>query len=428
MVNAEGLSDATNGADEAAKQAAEETAKQAAEEAAKQETVKQAAEEAARQAAYEEAARQLAETQQATTEFLQSNSEGITDSLFDQEMSDREWSRLEDELGVDKENIQKLVEENIQKQIAEGTFPKAIELELNSYDGKNTQTITFGAEKMEQTANMLAQEQGKDIAIDSLSQTEPEVKEPEPKQPENSTIPAENSMTSFEVKSGDTLTGMLEKVDGVEFDLRGADLTAVAQLIAEQNGIPNPDQIFPGQMINMPSDPESLKQFVENNQDRLQEILKEQSVQAVEQSTQTVEQTASNVFTADFIQSNSEGITDSLFEQEMNNREWSRLESRLGVEKEDLQVLVQQNIEKQVAEGKFPTSIQLELNSYDGREKEIIDFSANKIEQTANFIAQESGIKSENNVAINYDDNKIENTQQVEKQEGIKQKKGMKPS
>ena len=164
MVNAEGLSDATNGADEAAKQAAEETAKQAAEEAAKQETVKQAAEEAARQAAYEEAARQLAETQQATTEFLQSNSEGITDSLFDQEMSDREWSRLEDELGVDKENIQKLVEENIQKQIAEGTFPKAIELELNSYDGKNTQTITFGAEKMEQTANMLAQEQGKDIA------------------------------------------------------------------------------------------------------------------------------------------------------------------------------------------------------------------------------------------------------------------------
>lgn len=371
----------------------------------------------------EESALELAEMQKATTEFLNSNLDGLTDSLFEQELSDKKWALMESEMTVYKDDLEKIVKGYLENQIAEGEFPTGIQLELKSYDGVITHEVNFSTDQIKETANMLAQEQGKDISLDSLSEKSPEIT-----QPENSTVPVENSMTSFEVKSGDTLTGMLEKVDGVEFDLRGADLTAVAQLVAEQNGIPNPDRIFPGQMINMPSDPESLKQFVESNQDRLQEILKEQSTQAVEQSTQAVEQTASNVFTADFIQSNSEGITNSLFEQEMNNREWSRLESRLGVEKEDLQVLVQQNIEKQVAEGKFPTSIQLELNSYDGREKEIIDFSANKIEQTANFIAQESGIKSENNVAINYDDTKIENTQQVEKQEGIKQKKGMKPS
>lgn len=419
--NTEGLTDATNGADEAARQAAEE--------AAKQEAAKQAAEEAARQAAYEEAARQLAETQQATTEFLQSNSEGITDSLFDQEMSDREWSRLEDKLGVDKENLQKLVEENIQKQIAEGTFPKAIELELNSYDGRNTHTITFGTEKMEQTANMLAQEQGKDIAIDSLSQTEPEikepeVKEPEQKQPENQPVPDKNGMIEVEVQDGETLTGMLEKVDSAEFDLVGADLPAVAQLIAEQNGIPDANKIFAGQMINMPSDTEALKNLVENNQERLQEILKEQAQQAAQQ---TVEQATS--LPPEFLNSNSGGITESLFDQEMNNRDWARLEDKLGVDKDNLEKLVEENIKKQIAEGTFPKTIQLDLESYNGKHNHTITFESSQIEKTANYIAQEAGVQNTNNVGINYDDAKIENsTQQVEKQEGVKQKKGMKLS
>lgn len=419
--NTEGLTDATNGADEAARQAAEE--------AAKQEAAKQAAEEAARQAAYEEAARQLAETQQATTEFLQSNSEGITDSLFDQEMSDREWSRLENKLGVDKEHLQKLVEENIQKQLAEGTFPKAIELELNSYDGRNTHTITFGTEKMEQTANMLAQEQGKDIAIDSLSQTEPEikepeVKEPEPNEPENQPVPDENGMIKVEVKEGETLTGMLEKVDSAEFDLVGADLPAVAQLIAEQNGIPDANKIFAGQMINMPSDTEALKQLVENNQERLQEILKEQAQQAAQQ---TMEQATS--LPVEFLNSNSEGITESLFDQEMSNRDWARLEDKIGVDKDNLQKLVQENIQKQIAEGTFPKTIELDLQSYNGKHTQTITFESSQIEKTANYIAQEAGVQNTNNVGINYDDTKIENsTQQVEKQEGVKQKKGMKLS
>jgi len=436
MVNTEGLTDATDGADEAAKQAAEEAAKQEAAKQAAEEAAKQAAEDAARQAAYEEAARQLAETQQATTEFLQSNSEGITDSLFDQEMSDREWSRLEDKLGVDKENLQKLVEENIQKQIAEGTFPKAIELELNSYDGRNTHTINFGTEKMEQTANMLAQEQGKDIAIDSLSQTEPEikepeVKEPEPKQPENQPVPDKNGMIKVEVQDGEILTGMLEKVDSAEFDLVGADLPAVAQLIAEQNNIPDANRLLPGQMINMPSDTEALKNLVENNQERIQEIIKEQAQQAQQQTQQVAQQAVEQTISlpsSEFLNANSEDITKSLFKQEMSNSDWSRLEDKLGVDKRELQELVQENIQKQIAENTFPKTIELDLKSYNGRYTETVTFESSQIEKTVNFIAQEAGVQN-NNVAINYDDTKIESSNQpVEKQEGVKQKKGMKLS
>ena len=367
----------------------------------------------------QEEAIQLEEMQKATTEFLNSNLENIKDSLFEQELNDKKWSLMASEMSIDKDELEQIVKGNLYAQIEQGEFPTTIEMELQSYDGVITHEVNFSADEMKDIVNMLAQEQGANISLDSLSEKLPEVTQG---------VNVEGNLTSFEVKSGDTLTGMLEKVDGVEFDLIGEDLTAVAQLIAEQNNIPDPDKIFPGQMINMPSDPESLQQFVENNQDRLQEILNENSTQTIDSVVEPAVEPTSNTFEADFIKSNSENITNSLFEQEMSNRDWSKLESRLGVEKEEIQNLVQQNLEKQVEEGKFPTAIQLELNSYDGKEKEIIDFSANKIEQTASFIAQESGIKNENNVVFNYDDNKIESTQQVEKQEGLKQKKGMKLS
>ena len=234
-----------------------------------------------------------------------------------------------------------------------------------------------------------------------------------------------SSMVDVTVQKGDTLTGLLERVDGVEFDLVGGDLTAVAQLVAEQNGIPNADIINPGQVINMPSNPEALKQFVEANQERLQEIIKEQAAQATQQ---VVEQSANIGLSADFLSSNSEAITDSLFEQTMSDREWSRLESKLGVDREELEKLVQENITKQIENGTFPTKIEMELNSYNGRHQEVIEFTTHKMEQTANLIAQQNGVENTSNVAINYDDSKIESSQAVEKPENGKPKKGMKLS
>merc|ERR1711916_84874 len=95
-----------------------------------------------------------------SSEFLNANSEDITKSLFEQEMSNRDWSRLEDKLGVDKRELQELVQENIQKQIAEDTFPKTIELDLKSYNGRYTETVTFESSQIEKTVNFIAQEAG----------------------------------------------------------------------------------------------------------------------------------------------------------------------------------------------------------------------------------------------------------------------------
>lgn len=333
-------------------------------------------------------------------EQLMSEAAEKSSALLEKEISPEKLLELETELGVNKEELELLLKEEIANQILEGNYPSDIEMKLSNEDGEIVETLNFSASEIKEST----------LNVEAPNTT--------------------SGMVKVEVKEGDILTGMLEKIDSAEFDLVGADLPAVAQLIAEQNNIPDANRLLPGQMINMPSDTEALKNLVENNQERIQEIIKEQAQQAQQQTQQVAQQAVEQTISLppkEFLMSNSDGITESLFDQEMSNREWGRLEDKLGVDKRELQELVQENIEKQITEGRFPTAISLDLQSYNGKHTETIMFESSQIEKTVNFIAQEAGVQN-NNVAINYDDTKIENNQQVEKQERVKQKKGMKLS
>lgn len=77
------------------------------------------------------------------------------------------------------------------------------------------------------------------------------------------------------VKEGEHFRQIVDDLDSEEFDLKGSKLTAVVNLIAEQNNISDPNKLSIGQVINMPHDTESLKEFCELHKDRLSELMKQ---------------------------------------------------------------------------------------------------------------------------------------------------------
>ncbi len=89
-------------------------------------------------------------------------------------------------------------------------------------------------------------------------------------------------MEKYVIQKGDTLSGIVEKLDSKDFDLQGQKLYAVVQLIAEQNNITNPHQILAGATIEIPKDTASLQSFCEANKDKLSEIMGREFIQSAQ--------------------------------------------------------------------------------------------------------------------------------------------------
>lgn len=98
-------------------------------------------------------------------------------------------------------------------------------------------------------------------------------------------------MEKYVIQKGDTLSGIVEKLDSKEFDLQGEKLYAVVQLIAEQNNISNPHHILTGATIDIPKDTAALEAYCEANKEKLSEIMGRDFIQ----SAQPMVNTATNI-------------------------------------------------------------------------------------------------------------------------------------
>jgi len=89
-------------------------------------------------------------------------------------------------------------------------------------------------------------------------------------------------MEKYVIQKGDTLSGIVEKLDSKEFDLQGEKLYAVVQLIAEQNNISNPHHILAGATIDIPKDTAALEAYCEANKEKLSEIMGRDFIQSAQ--------------------------------------------------------------------------------------------------------------------------------------------------
>lgn len=109
--------------------------------------------------------------------------------------------------------------------------------------------------------------------------TNTSVVDQQPEVAQQSTTP---TMEKYVIQKGDTLSGIVEKLDSKEFDLQGEKLYAVVQLIAEQNGITNPHHILAGASIDIPQDTAALQAYCEANKDKLSEIMGREFIQSAQ--------------------------------------------------------------------------------------------------------------------------------------------------
>jgi hypothetical protein len=238
--------------------------------------------------------------------------------------------------------------------------------------------------------------------VTSVENTNPEPTTDNNTPPEIKTIPEFNS---YEIKSGDELGDLLENIDSAAFDLQGNKLHAVAQFIAEQNGIVDANNIMPGQTVNLPATTEDLKLLVEQNQERINQIMEERTQMANETKADLNIESSNNAQINDLLSQNSNNITESVFKQTMSDKEWVGLENKLGVDREELEKLVKENIENQIQQGKFPKTIQLDLQSYNGKLEETVILTSQRLDQSASLVLQENGI---NKVSVDYGSTNIE--------------------
>lgn len=199
------------------------------------------------------------------------------------------------------------------------------------------------------------------------------------------------SMQEYTIEKGDTLSGIVEKLDGKEFDLQGQKLYAVVQLIAEQNGISNPNHILAGATLNVPQDTAALQAFCEANKDKLSEIMGREFIQSaqpmnpvpvgIELPSHTTPVSASpNGFTQEMFEApitesivvpkelmlqNSRLIASNILEG-MPKEELDSFMKKVGTDERQLLDVLSDNVEKQIMqdpEGQFsPHKIVLDFN------------------------------------------------------------------
>lgn len=199
------------------------------------------------------------------------------------------------------------------------------------------------------------------------------------------------SMQEYTIEKGDTLSGIVEKLDGKEFDLQGQKLYAVVQLIAEQNGISNPNHILAGATLNVPQDTAALQAFCEANKDKLSEIMGREFIQSaqpmnpvpvgIELPSHTTPVSASpNGFTPEIFEApitesivvpkevllqNSRLIASNILES-MPKEDLDSFMKKVGTDERQLLDVLSANVEKQIMqdpEGQFsPHKIVLDFN------------------------------------------------------------------
>lgn len=148
------------------------------------------------------------------------HAEAFTNELFngvDENQLDKALSQIN---GVSVEDLKQHVQANIEKQIANGTFPTEIKLDINAEDWKGRiqtiETLNFTQDNLYDTANGLGVEQAQ-----------------------------------ITVSQGDTLSEIAESYLGNNATPENID--AMVNKIAEMNGIEDPDLIFPDQKLSMPN-------------------------------------------------------------------------------------------------------------------------------------------------------------------------------
>lgn len=210
----------------------------------------------------------------------------------------------------------------------------------------------------------------------------------------NIEITSTTGMVEHKVVAGEHLRQIIERVDSAEYDLKGAKLNAVVNLIAEQNGIADPNKIFPDQIIKIPENPEALKAFCETHKDRLSELMNQQFVSPtsnvaanIELPAHTTPVSASpNGFTQlapeiempetvpvvevpkEMLAQNSRLIASNILEG-MPKEELEKFMSKVRTDENQLLDILSSNIEKQIMadpQGQFDAN------------KIVIDFNQNK--------------------------------------------------
>jgi hypothetical protein len=166
-------------------------------------------------------------------------------------------------------------------------------------------------------------------------------------------------MSSVTVQTGDTLTGLLEKFDGTSFDLKGAKLEAMAQAIAQDNWI-EANHITDGQKIAMPTSPEALQKYAEQNADRLAAI--EQTLK--DTATAKAEMAADMTMVGDSITNSVLAqYSEAMARDVMMNMDPDQLEAFLDKTKispEDMQGFIQTQFEKKLGDGEAFTNVSFE--------------------------------------------------------------------
>jgi hypothetical protein len=196
-------------------------------------------------------------------------------------------------------------------------------------------------------------------------------------------------MTSYDIVKGDSLSAIMETIDSSEFDLQGESLNQAVALIAEMNGITDPNAIISGSSIQIPANTEALKALMEQNADRLADLdLSFASVDftppaipvdvpemempnteeivnteippvplTVEQEllTRAIESASSpevySQMVSETMVNNSDNLTEAL--KDFKNPE---------VLEQQIQEKMQANIQSQIEKGTFPVAIQLDLS------------------------------------------------------------------
>jgi hypothetical protein len=213
------------------------------------------------------------------------------------------------------------------------------------------------------------------------------------------TIPLEATMQEIKVLKGDTLSGMLEKIDGVAYDLNGQNMNQAVALIAEMNGITDPNNIEAGMSLKLPENTEALKALMENNADKLAGLDTSWATKTVEilpevgLSDTTVALKEVVTFTSpeiellgqEIVSLTSPEVRAELISTEVladNKNLESILEDYRHSDdvREGISNSVNENIQKQIAEGTFPKDIVLEFSSENSSYKESLSISKESLQ------------------------------------------------
>jgi len=309
----------------------------------------------------------------------------------------------------------------VTKEVVDNTIgavePSVINIAIpDSFDYSELTKIDLPSESapLSNTVNILDQDFTALADVNAPLEQQFAVDLPLPEQPIDMSVaaipPVEIEMAKYVVNPNDTLSGIMETLDSAQYDLQGESLNKAVALIAEMNGISDPNSIMAGMTIDIPKDTAALQALMEQNADRLAGLNtdfasvdfskpevpmesmtdKINKVESMLEAKNAVADIATNLTVEQQLIVNAIEVTTSnatysdMIAQKLI-LDSPELQEQFGLFRnpdqlaENIRMTLNDNIQAQMDNGTFPTDIEFTLSADNSSAKEIITFDASEL-------------------------------------------------